>query len=317
MEILEKDGAVQARIEDALNLDHIFRCGQCFRWRPSEKGGYVGAAYGRAARVWQRENVLFLRCSMEDFDQVWRRYFDLGRRYDQLTQGFCLNEFMEKAVAHGRGLRILRQQPWEALISFIVSQCNNIPRISGILQTMCRLWGRPLELEGEELYAFPEPEILAALSLEDLAVLRAGYRAKYILAAAQAVCQGKLNFDALEAMDADQARQALTALPGVGRKVADCVLLYGLGKMEAFPVDAWMKKAAPFYGANPEDFGPSAGIAQQYIFYYVRESARAESASADRQTTKLSAAAALGDGANGPLRPRRRRRRAPTGRLRG
>ena len=272
MEILEKDGVVQARLNDSLNIEHIFRCGQCFRWQPSEKGGYIGAAYGRAVRVWQQENVLFLLCSLEDFELVWRRYFDLDRQYDQLTQRFCLNEFMKKAAAHGRGLRILRQQPWEALISFIVSQCNNIPRISGILQTMCRLWGQPLELEGQVLYSFPAPATLAALSLEDLAPLRAGYRAKYILAAAQAVCQGKLDFAALEAMEADQARQALTALPGVGRKVADCALLYGLGKMEAFPVAAWMKKAAPFYGVDPGDFGPLAGVAQQYIFYYARES---------------------------------------------
>ena len=269
---MEKDGVVQARLNDSLNIEHIFRCGQCFRWQPSEKGGYIGAAYGRAVRVWQQENVLFLLCSLEDFELVWRRYFDLDRQYDQLTQRFCLNEFMKKAAAHGRGLRILRQQPWEALISFIVSQCNNIPRISGILQTMCRLWGQPLELEGQVLYSFPAPATLAALSLEDLAPLRAGYRAKYILAAAQAVCQGKLDFAALEAMEADQARQALTALPGVGRKVADCALLYGLGKMEAFPVDAWMKKAAPFYGVDPGDFGPLAGVAQQYIFYYARES---------------------------------------------
>ena len=272
MEILENDGVVQARLNDSLNIEHIFRCGQCFRWQPSEKGGYIGAAYGRAVRVWQQENVLFLLCSLEDFELVWRRYFDLDRQYDQLTQRFCLNEFMKKAAAHGRGLRILRQQPWEALISFIVSQCNNIPRISGILQTMCRLWGQPLELEGQVLYSFPAPATLAALSLEDLAPLRAGYRAKYILAAAQAVCQGKLDFAALEAMEADQARQALTALPGVGRKVADCALLYGLGKMEAFPVDAWMKKAAPFYGVDAGDFGPLAGVAQQYIFYYARES---------------------------------------------
>ncbi len=272
MEVLEKDGVVQVQLEDSLNLDHIFRCGQCFRWRPSERGGYIGAAYGKAARVWQQENSLFLRCSAEEFHGVWRRYFDLDRRYDLLARRFCLNEFMKKAAAHGRGLRILRQQPWEALISFIVSQCNNIPRISGILQTMCQLWGQPLELEGETLYAFPTPEALAALSLEDLAPLRAGYRAKYILAAAQAVSRGELDFASLEAMDADQARQALTALPGVGRKVADCALLYGLGKLEAFPVDAWMKKAAPFYGVAPEEFGSLAGVAQQYIFYYARES---------------------------------------------
>lgn len=272
MEILEQDGIVQVRLEDSLNLDHIFRCGQCFRWQPSEKGGYLGAAYGKAVRVWQQGDVLCLRCSGEDFDQVWRRYFDLDRRYDRLIQRFCLNGFMEKAAAHGRGLRILRQQPWEALISFLMSQCNHIPRISGILQTLCRLWGQPLELEGERLYAFPGPEALAALSLEDLAPLRAGYRAKYILSAAQAVCQGRLDFAVLAETETARARQALMALPGVGPKVADCVLLYGLGKLDAFPVDAWMKKAAPFYGAAPEEFGPLAGIAQQYIFYYARES---------------------------------------------
>ena len=269
MEISEEKGIVRVKLADSLSLEHLFQCGQCFRWKRSGQGGYVGVAYGRAVRVWQQESQLFLRCTRVEFDRVWRRYFDLDR--DQLLSRFTVNHFLEQAVGHGRGLRILRQQPWEALVSFLVSQCNNIPRISGILQTLCCQWGQPLELEGERLYAFPPPEALAPLSLEQLAPLRAGYRAKYILAAAQAVCQGVVDFDCLEQMDTAQARQALMALPGVGPKVADCVLLYGLGKLDAFPVDAWMKKAAPFYGVSPETFGPLAGIAQQYIFYYARE----------------------------------------------
>lgn len=247
---------------------HIFECGQCFRWSPSPKGGYTGVAYGRPTRVWMEGNRLFLRGTAEAYETIWRPYFDLDRSYDALTESFCCNDFMRRAVEYGRGLRILRQEPWEALASFIVSQCNNIPRIRSILDIFCRLYGDAVELEGETLYTFPSPGRTAALTLEDLAPLRAGYRAEYILLAARAITAGELDLGALGAMPTEQARQAVQALRGVGRKVADCFLLFGLHKLDAFPVDTWMKKAGAYYPAA--SFGDYAGVAQQYIFYYAR-----------------------------------------------
>ena len=259
-------------LEEPICLEHIFECGQCFRWSPSPRGGYVGTAYGHATRLWLAEGCLHLLASPQEFHDIWRPYFDLDENYEALTAPLCCNDFMGRAVAYGRGLRILRQDPWEALVSFLVSQCNNIPRIRTILHTLCRLYGQPLLLEGETLYAFPSAARIACLSLEDLAPLRAGYRAQYILSAAQAVAGGSLDLEALKTMDTESARQAIQSLRGVGRKVADCFLLFGLHKLDAFPVDTWMKKAQALYppGFDQRAFGPLAGLAQQYIFYYAR-----------------------------------------------
>ncbi len=266
------EGIIEVAGDEPICLQHIFECGQCFRWSPSPRGGYTGVAYGRPTRVWMEGDRLFLRGTPAEYQQIWRTYFDLDRSYDALTEGFCCNDFMRRAVDYGRGLRILRQEPWEALASFIVPQCNNIPRIRSILDVFCRLYGEPVELEGETLHTFPAPKRVAALSLADLTPLRAGYRAQYILLAAQSVASGGLDLAALQHMDTEQARAAVQSLRGVGRKVADCFLLFGLHKLDAFPVDTWMKKADAFYqpGGSAAAFGPYAGIAQQYIFYYAR-----------------------------------------------
>lgn len=270
MEQILRNDTIRIDTNETISLKHIFECGQCFRWKPSPKGGYVGVAFGQATRLWQQEDGLYLLATPQQVKEIWHPYLDLDRDYTALTQAFCTGEFMEKAVAYGRGLRILQQEPWEALVSFLVSQCNNIPRICSILDTFCKLFGQPLELEGDVLYAFPTPQRVAMLSLEDLAPLRAGYRAKYILSAAQAVAREQLDFEGLRGMNTPEARQGIMELQGVGRKVADCFLLFGLGKMDAFPVDTWMKKAGAHYAPDLASFGPYAGLAQQYIFYYAR-----------------------------------------------
>lgn len=263
------DNTVQIPLDFPFSLEHIFTCGQCFRWQESPRGGYVGVTLGRPTRIWTHQGSLFLRSSAQDFEEVWRNYFDLDRDYQAMTQDFLVNPFMEKAVAYGEGLRILRQDSWETLISFLISQCNRIPRIQAILDRLCRAFGDPVELEGETLYTFPSPQTLAGLTLEELAFLRAGYRAPYLLSAVQAITEGRFSLEQVSLLPTPQARIALMELPGVGRKVADCILLFGLGRLEAFPVDTWMKKAGSFY-PQPEEFGPYAGVAQQYIFHYAR-----------------------------------------------
>lgn len=247
---------------------HTFDCGQCFRWMRQPDGSYKGVAGGRPATIYDKDGRAVIECDPGDLD-YFNNYLDLDRDYASIALSFPRDDFTSAAIEHGYGLRILRQEPWEALISFIISQCNNIQRIQGIISRLCSLFGDKI---ADDLYAFPTAERLAQLCEEDLAPLRAGYRAAYILSAAKSVASGSFVPDDIYSMDTPEARKALMSLNGVGGKVADCVLLFGYGKLDAFPVDTWMKKARAYYpgGMDPTSFGSYAGIAQQYIFYYAR-----------------------------------------------
>lgn len=247
-------------------------CGQCFRWTPHSDGSWLGIVRGVPARVSDQHGKLWIQ-TPSDTLSVWSDYFDAALDYDAICDQFGVDDFTCAAAAFGRGIRILRQDPWEALCSFLISQCNNIPRIRSILSRLCTQLGEPLSFCGEILYSFPTPEQIAPLERADLDFLRAGYRAPYLISAARAICDGTLDFAALDTMDTEQARRTIMQLRGVGRKVADCFLLFGLHKLDAFPVDTWMKKAAAFYSGDLSVFSlsPYAGIYQQYIFYYARE----------------------------------------------
>lgn len=255
---------------DELDIVKTFECGQCFRWNADDRGVYTGIVRGWPARVWEEDGGVFIRS--EAPEGFWRDYFDLERDYAQASQ-FQAGEYLDKCVEYGRGIRILRQEPWEALCSFIISQCNNISRIKGIVERLCRLFGEEKELEGERFYSFPGPERLAFLEPEELAELRCGYRAPYIIAAARAVITGSLDLDSLIRADSTAAKKALLAINGVGEKVANCVVLFGLYHMEAFPIDVWIRRALKEHFSpdfDPASLGSMAGLAQQYIFYYAR-----------------------------------------------
>jgi len=278
MDIIFHETETEVRTAD-FDLDKTFNCGQCFRWRPEEGAArsYIGVAYGRAARARQIGESVFISGGREEFESLWRDYFDLGRDYAAIRAALSVDPYMARAAEHGAGIRILRQEPWEALCTFIISQCNNIPRITQIVEALCRLFGAPVQFEGRTLYAFSAPETLAALREEDLAPLRCGYRARYIIGAARAVAEGRIDLEKLKDAPERDAVVSLKALDGVGDKVAHCAALFGLGKLNAFPVDTWMKKALESqYGgrADVSRFAPYAGIAQQYIFHYARSSAR-------------------------------------------
>ncbi|MBQ9980347.1 MAG: DNA-3-methyladenine glycosylase 2 family protein [Oscillospiraceae bacterium] len=181
---------------------------------------------------------------------------------------------MKAACDFGKGIRILNQDSWEALCSFIISQCNNIPRIKGIINVLCEQWGKAIEFEGRRFYTFPGAEIIAALDESDLSPLRCGYRAEYIIKAARAVAGGEIDLEALKKCSDGEALSALKSLRGVGDKVANCVLLFGLHKLDSFPVDVWIRRTVrEKYGRGFDPaaaFGQYAGIAQQYMFYYAR-----------------------------------------------
>ena len=219
-------------LDAALTLD----CGQAFRWAQQPDGGWHGVAYGRPLTVYQNgETVTFRGADEAEFEEIWRRYFDLDRDYSAVCERLKADEYMRAAVTEFPGIRILRQEPWEALCSFIISQNNNIPRIKGIIDRLCRLLGEPL---GGEDYAFPTPEAVAAAGVEGL----------------------------------DYGREELIKIKGVGAKVAECTLLYGFGKVDAFPVDVWVRRIMQELYPNglPECAEGVRGIAQQYLFHWRR-----------------------------------------------
>ena len=267
---------MQLSIPD-LDLRHIYESGQCFRWEPLGQDTYRIPAFGRTLTVRQTDGVFDFSCGAGEFDALWRSYFDLDTDYAAIKARVAPRDaYLQAAVAYGWGMRILRQDLWEVIVSFIVSQNNNIPRIRGLVERLCALCGRPLE-SGQ--YAFPTPEQLAACTEEQLATLRAGWRAAYLADAAQKVLGPLPGPETLATLPLADARAALMTIHGVGPKVADCTLLYGLGRWDAFPLDVWMKRAmARLFpeetGKMPESapaiFGPYAGIAQQYIFHYCR-----------------------------------------------
>ncbi len=250
-----------------------FECGQCFRWNADENGVYTGVAGGRAARVVTENGRVYIKSTPEDFESFWKDYFDLDLDYEEIRLGFDAGDYLRRCAEFGAGIRILRQERWEALCSFIISQCNNIPRIKKIVETLCRCFGEPVDFEGETLYSFPEASVIARLEERDLAPLRCGYRAEYIIHAARAVDKGELDLDELARTDTATAMKALLSIRGVGKKVANCAVLFGLGHMDAFPIDVWMKRALAEHfplDFDPKTLGPYAGLAQQYIFYYAR-----------------------------------------------
>ena len=255
------------------DLKKIFECGQCFRWEADESGVYTGVAYGRAAALRQEDSRVFISGTLDDFNALWRGYFDLDRDYAKIRTRLNVSDFMRSATQFGTGIRILRQDAWEALCTFILSQNNNIPRIKRIVGTLCREFGDSLDFRGKTLYTFPSAERLSVLQVTDLAPLRCGYRARYVIEAAVAVATGVIDLDFLRSHSATDARTALKQLHGVGDKVANCVLLFGLHMLNSFPVDVWIKRAIEQYCGSdfdPSRFSPYAGIAQQYIFHYTR-----------------------------------------------
>lgn len=262
---------VRLAAADELDLVKTFECGQCFRWNAGEDGVYSGVAMGHAARVWRDGGDILIHSDAPE--AFWRDYFDLGRDYAAISRGFHGGEYLDACVRYGQGIRILRQEPWEALCSFIISQCNNISRIKGIVERLCESFGEPVEFEGVTYYTFPSAQRIAALEPGALDVLRCGYRASYIMSAAQAVADGSLDLEALISCDCVSARARLMREQGIGPKVANCVVLFGLYHLEAFPIDVWIRRALK--ENFPKDFDPAvlgeyAGLAQQYIFYYAR-----------------------------------------------
>ena len=253
------------------DLPQTLDCGQAFRWQEKENGIWHGVAFNKYLELEKLGDgtVVLYNTSEQEFNDIWCKYFDFERDYEKIINTISSNDTLKKAASYGEGIRILNQEPFETLCSFIISQNNNIKRIKGIISRLCENFGE--DMGG--YFTFPTAEKIASLTLDDLSVLRSGFRAKYILDAAIKVANGEIDLNRLKSISIDDARNELMKIKGVGPKVADCVLLFSLEHITAFPKDVWIKRALEvlFDGELPEEAKAYAGIVQQYIFFYARE----------------------------------------------
>lgn len=279
----DKNSVIVDGVRD-FDLIHTFECGQCFRWTRQADGSYNGIAGDRAVNVsYDGRRLKIYNASIDDLRDFWFEYFDLGTDYTKIKKALAKDDAMRVAVEYGYGIRILRQDFWETLISFIISVNNRIPRIKKIVESISRIYGREVFMDGIPFYTFPDSCALASSSPEKIGACGGGFRCKYILKTATAVNAGKINHSAMKTMNTDQARQELMKLPGVGPKVADCVLLYSGIKRDVFPTDVWVKRVMEelYFGReagfgeiqafSSEYFRDLRGYAQQYLFYYARD----------------------------------------------
>lgn len=279
----EKNRLIIENVRD-FSPENTFECGQCFRWNRQNDGTYIGVAMGMAVRLgYERGTMVLDNATAEDFIRTWYDYFDLGRDYGAARELLTKDEHMAEAWKYGAGMRLLRQDPWETTISFIISANNNMSRIKGIVAAIADADGLEISLEGRICHDFPEIRALARRSAEGLDFCKCGYRDRYIAGASAMLQEGLVDLALLSGMDTASARKELMRLPGVGAKVADCILLFSGIKGDVFPTDVWVKRVMETLYFKREAslkeiadfaavyFGDLSGIAQQILFYYARE----------------------------------------------
>lgn len=278
-----KNGTLTVRGIDRIDIERSCACGQSFRWK-KDGDGFVAPALGRVVRVCQNDCDISIYPCKKGEEKDWLAYFDLDRDYAAIEKRLSVDGQLSMCIGSASGIRVFAQEPFETLITFIISANNNIGRIAGIVERLCALCGEKAEFDGKEYYLFPKPESIAALEESELVRIGSGYRAPYIKKSA-AIIAGGYQLEKLRDMPLDIARKELLKFPGVGPKVADCVLLFGLGHTDAFPVDVWIGRAMSeiyFDGESPKKkqleaairaLGSESGIVQQYIFHYARQTA--------------------------------------------
>ncbi|MBR3383532.1 MAG: DNA-3-methyladenine glycosylase 2 family protein [Clostridia bacterium] len=281
MDTFYENGAVVFRGVECFDIEKSCSCGQAFRWRPF-MDGQMGVVRGEPVVLRREGDAVFVHGASPASAAGWAEYLDLARDYASIEERAKADPRLAVCFPEAHGIRVFNQEPFEALISFIISQNNNIKRIAGIIERLCRYCGEPVAFMGETLYAFPAPERIAALTAEELTGLGTGYRAPFIKAAAERIAGG-YELESLRDMSLSEARAELLTFLGIGPKVADCILLFSLGHSDAFPVDVWIDRAvkALFFEGNKakkaelyeavDKLGEYSGIIQQYIFQYARK----------------------------------------------
>lgn len=282
--IEENDKVIVENIKD-FEVKHIFECGQSFRWNEKEDGSYTGVAYDRVINVKKEDNkVIFSNTSIKDFNDIWYNYFDLDRDYGEIKNILSKDSVLKEAIKFGHGIRILKQDVWEILISFIISANNRIPMIKKAIETLSKRYGEYIgEFQGKKYYSFPTPDTINRLTVEEVEKCGTGFRSKYIVNAAAVVSGGQMDIYRLKNLSTEAARRELMTFAGVGPKVSDCIMLFSMEKYDAFPIDVWVKRVMEHFYLKEDTklkdiqkyaqdkFGKYAGFAQQYLFYYARE----------------------------------------------
>ncbi|OPX50855.1 DNA-3-methyladenine glycosylase family protein [Clostridium thermobutyricum] len=272
------------------NIKQILECGQCFRWDKVGEMNYIIVAFGKVLEILQEEDkVTFLNTNKEDFETIWFKYFDLERDYNAIKVALSFDDTLKSSVEYGYGIRLINQEAFELLISFIISARNSIPSIKKTILKISQKWGNEIQYKGNIYYTFPTPEMLKDATEDEIRATGASFRSKYIVDTVKNVNddlnnpEGTYNLERIISLSDDECHTALQAFKGVGAKVADCIMLFSMGKQSAFPVDVWVKRAMMhFYNAEEGSlnkirifgrtkFGQYAGFAQQYLFYYARE----------------------------------------------
>lgn len=280
MKYIEENGKIIMTDFDSFNIEEILECGQCFRFEKIENMHYTIVAYSRVLNIKQVDNkVEFYPCNKEDFEKIWIDYFDLNTDYNKIKDSLKNDPIVKKAIEYAEGIRILNQEPFECLISFIISQNNRIPMIKQVIKNISKKYG----VKCGENYLFPILEQLKVATPEELKLCKTGFRDKYILDAIQNIESGNVILEDLFNISSEDAKEQLLKIKGVGTKVADCTLLFSLKKNDVFPTDVWVKRVMEYFYFNEEDtsikkihsfakekWGDLAGYAQQYLFYYAR-----------------------------------------------
>ena len=253
------------KTSEIFDLDKTLSCGQCFRWF-KKSDCWVGVVGNCFASIKQNGGFLEIDSSLKD-KHFWEAYFDLNFDYQQAAKSFFSHQsILSQAAKENCGIHILNQDPWETLCSFIISQNNNIPRIKSIIDKLCTNFGEKIGT----FYTFPTFSRISSLNLDDLSVIKSGFRAKYILDASQALQESRIDLRKIKFMNIERAMECLQTIKGVGPKVASCTLLYGCHRLECFPIDTWIKKVLCKYEIDHEKLGNNKGLSQIYLFNWSR-----------------------------------------------
>lgn len=271
---------------------HIFECGQCFRWNLQTDGSYTGVFKGNVLNVKKENNkIIFKGICNDNIIKVVNDYFDFDTDYSKIKKNLSkVDEYLKESIQFGSGIRILNQDLWETIISFIISANNNIPRIKGIIERISKKYGNKITWNNEEYYTFPSVEQLSKASVEDLRALGLGFRDVRVYETTRKILNNEITLQELiDEKDTNILREKLLTLPGVGPKVADCIMLFGLKRFEVFPIDVWVRRVMnDLYIKNEDEtkvdkkeieklavekYDKLAGLAQQYLFYWKRETA--------------------------------------------
>lgn len=257
----------------------FFDCGQSFRFFNFENDTYTGVAFGNVIELKEENDGYLITTSGNLDEKILISFFDLERNYEEIENILKSDISMKEAMDFGRGIRILKQDFFEMLLTFIYSQRSNIPKIAKCVEETSRLFGDEIVYNKKTYYSFPTPEKMKGITEKDLESVKCGYRSPYIIDAVNKVNSGEISFDNLKQLPYTKVKEKLMTIKGVGEKVADCICLFSFGFFEAFPTDTWIKKAMQqLYGVSENEiketsdkmFGNLSGIAQQYLFYYLR-----------------------------------------------